>query len=173
MAAPGPTWKADAWPSEGRPSRRRGGPAGEPRNAGPGVFGGAGSRGGEALEGGRPRDPLLGDRPPEGPGPPSPGPGGAPPRPQDPRAPTPSQGPEFRGCFHLQRNFPGPLRCCDAPTNRPEPAPAARPAPGMLIRPRRNVGLGAVFPWGVTMQMKVGAPAGDWLGQPLGRVGGG
>lgn len=132
---------------------------------GPGrLGGGAGSRGGEALEGGRPGDPLLGDGPPEGPGPPSSSPRGASPQPQDPRAPTPSQGPEFRGCFHLQRNFPGPLRCYDAPTNRPEPAPAARPASGMLMPPLRVVGLGAVFPWGVTMQMRVGAPVGDWLG---------
>lgn len=72
---------------------------------------------------------MLGERPPGGPGPPRPSLGGALPRPQDPRAPAPSPGPEFRGCFHLHRNFPGPLGCCDAPTNRREPAPAACPAP--------------------------------------------
>ncbi|KAF5915394.1 hypothetical protein HPG69_012082 [Diceros bicornis minor] len=176
MAAPGRTWNADAWPSEGRPSGRRRGPAGEPRNAGSGALGGAGSGGGEALEGGRPRDPLLGDRPPGGPRPPRPGPGGAPPRPRDPRAPAPSQGPEFRGCFHLQRNFPGPLGCCDAPTNRPEPAPAFRPAP--LLPRHANDGLrerpiGCGLPWGVTMQIRVGAPLADWLGWPLSRVGAG
>lgn len=37
---------------------------------------------------------------------------------------------------------------------------------------RRAVGLGMPFPWGVTMQMRVGAPVGDWLGRPLSRVGG-
>ena len=133
MATPGRTWNVDAWPSEGRPSQRWRGWAGKPCNARSGAPGGAGTGGGEALGGGRPRDPLLGDRPPGGLGPHPPGPGGSPPRPRDPRAPASSQGPEFRGCFHLQRNFPGPLGCYDAPTNRREPAPAARSA---LHRPR-------------------------------------
>lgn len=34
MAAPGRTWNADAWPSEGRPRCRQRGPAAKPRNAG-------------------------------------------------------------------------------------------------------------------------------------------
>lgn len=141
---PGPGCLGGPDPGAGRPSRA----------AAPGILCWA-----IAPRKGRPTLPRSGRGPSPAPGP--------------PLAPTPSQGPEFRGCFHLQRNFPGPLCCCAAPTNRPEPAPASRPAPGMLIRPPRAFGLGVIFPWGVTMQMKVGAPAGDWLGQQLGRVGGG
>lgn len=147
MATPGRTWNVDAWPSEGRPSQRWRGWAGKPCNARSGAPGGAGTGGGEALGGGRPRDPLLGDRPPGGLGPHPPGPGGSPPRPWDPRAPASSQGPEFPGCFHrVPRGFGAlgaPAGCLPPPLGRtgasrgghcsgqraetPEPAaPAAR-----------------------------------------------
>lgn len=168
MAAPGRTWNADAWLSKGRPGHRHH----RARSAWGGRIPGLGRPPGRAPQGS-----FVGRSAPARPWSSPPGRQAAPSRSRDPRTAGPSQGPEFRSCFHLQRNFPGPLGGGASPTNRPEPAPAVRPAPP---RPRQADGglharldWVAPFPWGVAMQMRVGAPVRDWLGRPLSREGGG
>ena len=177
------TWPLPAAPGTQTCDRVRGARAadGGARLGRPGMpglkrLGGPDPRAGRASRAGAPGS-FVGRSAPRKPWSSPPGLEAAPSQPREPRDPGPSQRPEFPGCFHLQRNFPGPLGCCDSPTNRPKPAPAVRPAP---LRPRQaNDGLhqrsdwGASFPWGVTMQMKVGAPVCDWLRRPLSRVGGG
>lgn len=129
-------WGRGTWPLPAAPGKHNRGRVRVSRAAdggvwlwSPGMPGGAGSGDREALEGGRPRDPLLDDRPPGDPGPQPPAREGPRPDPGTPTPPALSQGPDFCGCFHLERNFPGPLGCCDAPTNRSKPAPAACSAP--------------------------------------------
>lgn len=120
----GRTWNADAWLSKGRPSHRH--------HRARGTWGGRIP--GLARPPGRaPQGSFVGRSAPARPWSSPPGRQAAPPPSRDPRTAGPSQGPEFRSCFHLQRNFPGPLGCGASPTNRPEPAPAARPAPGKLM----------------------------------------
>lgn len=125
MATPGRTWNVDAWPMRAAQAGDDGAGLGSPGKPGPGRLGGPEPGAGRPSRAGAPRILCWAIAPPGGPGPHPPGPRRAPHRPLDPRAPAASQGPEFRGCFHLQRNFPGPLGCYDAPTNLPEPAPAA------------------------------------------------
>lgn len=129
----GRTWNADAWLSKGRPGHRHH----RARSAWGGRIPGLGRPPGRAPLGsfvGRSAPARRRSSPPGRQAAPSPS--------RDPRAAGPSQGPEFRSCFHLQRNFPGPLGCGASPTNRPEPAPAARPAPGepMAASTRGRIG---------------------------------
>lgn len=179
MAAPGPTWKADAWPSEGRPSRRRGGPAGELRNAGPGVFGGAGSRGGEALEGGRPGDPLLGDRPPEGPAHSPPVREGPLPGPRPPPCPHPLAGPRVPRLFSppkkLSRTSLLLRRSNQPPRARPclSPRPRHANTASASVRIGCNLSLGrdhADEGWraGRRLAGATAGPRGRWIGKGAG-----
>lgn len=121
MAAPGRTWNADAWLSKGAQATDTTGPA---------ALGGAGSPGWEGLQGGRPWDPLLGDRPPRGAGPPHLAGRQPRPRPETPAPPAPRRALSSAAVFTSKETFPDLSAAAPRqPTARSPPLPPAPPHP--------------------------------------------
>ena len=88
------------------------------------------------------------------------------PGPRIPAPPPPRRAPSSAAVLTSKETFPDLSAATTLqPTAGSPPLPPAPPctAPDMLITTRRAIGLGIPFPWGVTMQMKVGAPVGNWL----------
>lgn len=130
LAAPGTQTRGQVRGARAADSGAR---LGSPGMPGPGALGGDESGRWEGLQGGRPRNPLLGEWPPGGPGPPRPSLGGAPPRPRDPPSPRPLAGPGVPRLFSppqkLSRTSPLLRRSNQPPGARPCRLPRPSPPP--------------------------------------------
>lgn len=172
------TWRLPAAPKIQTRGRMRGARATEsgaqlqsPGMLGPERLGGAGSGDWEGLQGGHLRDPLLSERPPGGPGPAPLTWVGIPPGPGTPASPPPQRAPSS-AAFSPPKKLSRTSLLLRRSNQPPEPAPASRPASGMLTMALASGPIGCAFSLGrdhANRGWRAGQLLGGVAAEPRGR----